>query len=104
VSKKLFSANPARIGGFDGSPTSDAIPASLVDGTPSDLKADLIALLADEVEIPIGTIRCGTAGDRGLLHPERVVSAKRKATSRRTEPVRWAFDTRPDGRMSRFFT
>ena len=43
--KKLFSANPARIGRFDGPPTSDAVPASLVDGTPGDLKADLIVLL-----------------------------------------------------------
>src|SRR5260370_8800150 len=46
--KKLFSANPARIGRFDGPPTSDAVPASLVDGTPGDLKADLIALLGKE--------------------------------------------------------
>jgi D-lactate dehydrogenase len=34
--------------------------------------------LADEVEIPIGTTCCGTAGDRGLLHPELVVSATRE--------------------------
>src|SRR6266478_5150303 len=46
--KKLFSANPARIGRFDGPPTSDAVPASLVDGTPGDLKSDLIALLGKE--------------------------------------------------------
>ena len=46
--RKLFSANPARIGRFDGPPTSDAVPASLVDGTPGDLKADLIALLGKE--------------------------------------------------------
>jgi hypothetical protein len=37
--------------------------------------------LADEVEVPIGTICCGTAGDRGLLHPELVVSATREITS-----------------------
>src|SRR6201993_4441473 len=46
--RKLLSANPERIGRFDGPPTSDAIPASLVDGTPGDLKADLIALLGKE--------------------------------------------------------
>jgi D-lactate dehydrogenase len=34
--------------------------------------------LADDVEVPIGTTRCGTAGDRGLLHPELVVSATRE--------------------------
>ncbi len=34
--------------------------------------------LADEVEVPIGTTCCGTAGDRGLLHPELVVSATRE--------------------------
>ncbi len=42
---KLFSANPARIARFDGPPMYDAVPASLVEGTPGDLKADLIALL-----------------------------------------------------------
>ena len=46
--KKLFSVDPARIGRFDGPPMSDAVPASLVDGTPGDLKADLIALLGKE--------------------------------------------------------
>jgi D-lactate dehydrogenase len=34
--------------------------------------------LADEVEVPIGTTCCGTAGDRGLLHPELVISATRE--------------------------
>jgi hypothetical protein len=43
--RKLVSVNPARIGRFDGPPTCDAVPASLVDGTPDDRKADLIALL-----------------------------------------------------------
>jgi D-lactate dehydrogenase len=33
--------------------------------------------LADEVIVPVGTTCCGTAGDRGLLHPELVVSATR---------------------------
>ena len=37
--------------------------------------------LADEVEVPIGTTCCGTAGDRGLLHPELVVSATREIKS-----------------------
>ena len=34
--------------------------------------------LADDVEVPIGTTCCGTAGDRGLLHPELVVSSTRE--------------------------
>jgi D-lactate dehydrogenase len=37
--------------------------------------------LADEVEVPLGTTCCGTAGDRGLLHPELVVSATREIKS-----------------------
>src|ERR1700686_5132990 len=45
MTRKLFSANPARIGRFNGPPASDALPASLVEGTPGELKADLIALL-----------------------------------------------------------
>ena len=48
MSRKLFSVNPASIGRFDGPPMSDAVPASLVDGTPSDLKDDLIAILGKE--------------------------------------------------------
>jgi len=39
---------------------------------------DIAAHLADDVEVPIGTTCCGTAGDRGLLHPEIVVSATRE--------------------------
>src|SRR4029453_5695979 len=46
--RKLLSANPARMGRFDGPPKSDAIPASLVDGTPDALKADLIGVLGKE--------------------------------------------------------
>ncbi|QBR02279.1 FAD-binding and (Fe-S)-binding domain-containing protein [Paraburkholderia pallida] len=33
--------------------------------------------MAREVDIPVGATCCGTAGDRGLLHPELVVSATR---------------------------
>ena len=43
--RKLFSANPARMPRCDGPPKKDAVPASLVEGTPDGLKADLIALL-----------------------------------------------------------
>jgi D-lactate dehydrogenase len=38
----------------------------------------IAAKLADDVEVPIGTTCCGTAGDRGLLHPELVVSSTRE--------------------------
>jgi D-lactate dehydrogenase len=38
----------------------------------------LAARLADEVLVPAGTTCCGTAGDRGLLHPELVTSATRE--------------------------
>jgi D-lactate dehydrogenase len=34
--------------------------------------------VAQEVVIPIGATCCGTAGDRGLLHPELVASATRE--------------------------
>jgi hypothetical protein len=33
--------------------------------------------MAFNVEVPIGDTCCGTAGDRGLLHPELVISATR---------------------------
>jgi D-lactate dehydrogenase len=38
----------------------------------------LAARLADDVLVPVGTTCCGTAGDRGLLHPELVISATRE--------------------------
>jgi D-lactate dehydrogenase len=38
----------------------------------------LAARLAGEVLVPVGTTCCGTAGDRGLLHPELVISATRE--------------------------
>jgi hypothetical protein len=35
----------------------------------------IASCLAVEAEVPVGDTCCGTAGDRGLLHPELVVSA-----------------------------
>jgi D-lactate dehydrogenase len=43
--------------------------------TDSRRKRRAIAGAATEVTVPIGTTCRGTAGDRGLLHPELVVSA-----------------------------
>jgi len=46
-----------------------------------DLEEKLIEIaeaVVDEVIVPIGTTCCGTAGDRGLLHPELVISATRE--------------------------
>jgi D-lactate dehydrogenase len=39
---------------------------------------EIVGAVAHEVIVPIGTTCCGTAGDRGLLHPELVVSATRE--------------------------
>jgi D-lactate dehydrogenase len=39
---------------------------------------EIAAKIALKVEVPIGTTCCGTAGDRGLLHPELVRSATRE--------------------------
>jgi D-lactate dehydrogenase len=39
---------------------------------------EIAAAIAVDAEIPIGTTCCGTAGDRGLLHPELVRSATRE--------------------------
>ena len=46
--RKLFSADPARIGRFDRPPKDDAVSTSLIHGTPGSLKADLVALLGKE--------------------------------------------------------
>jgi D-lactate dehydrogenase len=42
---------------------------------------EIAEAVADEVIVPIGTTCCGTAGDRGLLHPELVISATREEKS-----------------------
>lgn len=46
-------------------------------GLAKELK-DIADHMAVDVEIPVGTGCCGTAGDRGLLHPELVRSATRE--------------------------
>lgn len=43
----------------------------------SETLLEIAAALAGRAEIPLGTTCCGTAGDRGLLHPELVHSATR---------------------------
>ena len=64
--RKLFSATPARIGRCEGLPKSDAVPASLVEGTPADLKADLIALLLISADY---RPPASHAAARALAHP-----------------------------------
>ena len=72
---KLFSANPSRMGRFDGPPTSDAVPDSLVDGTRGDLKADLIALLGKEKVLhrAIDLVRYASDASPYRLIPQVVV-------------------------------
>jgi D-lactate dehydrogenase len=43
----------------------------------SETLLEIASALAERAEIPLGTTCCGTAGDRGLLHPELVHSATR---------------------------
>jgi hypothetical protein len=50
----------------------------------NDTLKKLAAEMAEHVEVPIGTTCCGTAGDRGLLHPELVHSATRDAVYKST--------------------
>src|SRR6201997_285186 len=73
--KKLFSANPARIGRFDGPAMGDAFPASLVDGTPGDLKADLIDFLgkANVLHRAIDLVRYASDASPYRLIPQVVV-------------------------------
>jgi len=57
----------------------DAVLSAFMTGeaqTASMLEA-IAGQLGENVLVPIGTTCCGTAGDRGLLHPELVVSATR---------------------------
>ena len=78
MSKKLFSATPARIGRSDGSPQSDAVPASLVNGTPADLRADLIALLGKQnvLHRTIDLVRFASDASPYRLIPQVVVQPR----------------------------
>jgi D-lactate dehydrogenase len=73
--KKLFSANPARMGRFDASPKCDAVSAFLVDGTPGDLKTDLIALLGKQnvLHRAIDLVRYASDASPYRLIPQVVV-------------------------------
>src|SRR6266403_1329981 len=73
--ENYFLPNPERIGRFDGPPTSDAVPASLVDGTPGDLKSDLIALLGKEnvLHRAIDLVRYASDASPYRLVPQVVV-------------------------------
>jgi D-lactate dehydrogenase len=75
MSGKLLSADPARIGRFDGPPTSDAVPASLVDGTRAKLKSDLIVLLGQEnvLHRAIDLVRYASDASPYRLVPQVVV-------------------------------
>src|SRR5580698_7430714 len=76
--RKLFSANPARIGRFNGPPTDDAVSASLVDGTPGDLKADLIALLGNRnvLHRAVDLVRFASDASPYRLIPQVVVQPR----------------------------
>ncbi len=75
MTQKLLSTSPARMGRFGGPPASDAIPASLVDGTPVGLKADLIALLGKEnvLHRAIDLVRYASDASPYRLIPQVVV-------------------------------
>ncbi len=76
--RKLFSATPQRIGRCEGLPKSDAVPASLVDGTPSGLKADLIALLGKQnvLHRAIDLVRFASDASPYRLIPQVVVQPR----------------------------
>jgi D-lactate dehydrogenase len=73
--RKLFSTNPARIGRFDGPPRCDAVPASMIDGSPDGLKADLIGLLgkASVLHRAIDLVRYASDASPYRLVPQVVV-------------------------------
>jgi D-lactate dehydrogenase len=78
MSGKLFSATPARIGRYEGPPKSDAVPVSLVDGTPTELKADLIALVGKQnvLHRAIDLVRFASDASPYRLIPQVVVQPR----------------------------
>src|SRR6202050_4402186 len=76
--RKLFSASPARMPRCDGPPKNDAVPASLVDGTPGGLRADLIALLGKHnvLHRAIDLVRFASDASPYRLVPQVVVQPR----------------------------
>ena len=78
MTRKLFSATPSRIGRGNGPSESDAVPAAMVDGTPTDLKVDLIALLGKQnvLHRAIDLVRFASDASPYRLIPQVVVQPR----------------------------
>ncbi len=76
--KKLFSADPKLIGPIECTPTTDALPASRVNGTPDPLKADLVALLVKSRCSTEPSILCDT-------HPTQARTGSCRGRGRTTD-------------------
>jgi hypothetical protein len=74
--------------------------------------SEIASGLAVEADVPVGDTCCGTAGDRGLLHPELVcprpetprpclIPGPRTRTFQQIELAKWAFCTRRDALTNR---
>jgi hypothetical protein len=62
---------------------------------------EIAGAVADEVIVPIGTTCCGTAGDRGWLHPELVISATREVQAHLdAHPAEVYLSAHTDGRQT----
>jgi hypothetical protein len=94
--RKLFSANPARMGRFDGPPVCDAVPASMIEGSPGHLKADLIDLLGKanvlHRAISYGTpqmrARIGSSLKLSCCLEQAMTSSSSSATAERSDGTR----------------
>jgi D-lactate dehydrogenase len=78
VLRKLFSANPKRIGQFEGATVTDAVPDSVAGGTPGAPKADLIALLGKDrvLHRAIDLVRYASEASPYRLTPQVVVQPR----------------------------
>ena len=76
--RKLFSADPARIGRFECAPAADAVPDALAHGAPAKLKADLIALLGKDrvLHRAIDLVRYASDASPYRLTPQVVVQPR----------------------------
>src|ERR1700744_6594871 len=76
--KKMFSANPARIGRPDGPQMPDALPESLIHGTPRALRKDLELLLGPGRVLHRAIDLCRYASDARIYRyiPQAVVVAQ----------------------------
>jgi hypothetical protein len=99
--RRLFEPNARAIGRPPGPTKCDAVPDSLIDGTPSALRDELVRLVGRKQVFHriIDLVRWWSP--RPATQRPRSTPGQRTRIFQRTEPVKWGFCTQQDGLTNR---